>query len=92
MLPFEPSCLAQATAGQVMLRRRGQPGVVVIGLRPPTAASPVAEFPTGEDRDRWGAHAWLMGSAGALTGGPAAEGFTAINVFADATSRGARPA
>ena len=70
-LPAQPSCLAQAFAGQVMLRRRGRTGVVVIGLRP---------APAGID-GRWDAHAWLMGRQGALTGGPAAEGFTATTVF-----------
>ncbi len=66
-LPWTPSCLAQAAAGQIMLRRRGKPGVVVIGLRP-------AE---GE----WDAHAWLLGARGALTGGLDAEGFTPTTVF-----------
>lgn len=67
-LPRQPSCLAQAFAGQLMLRRRGSSGVVVIGLRPAGAG-------------RWEAHAWLLGRAGALAGGPAAEGFTATTVF-----------
>lgn len=67
LLPFDPTCLAEATAGQVMLRRRGHPGVVVIGLR--------------RGLDSWDAHAWLIGDEGALTGGPAARGFTATTVF-----------
>ena len=70
-LPFEPTCLAQATAGQIMLRVRHSAGVVVIGLRP---------NPDGQD-GRWDAHAWLLGRAGALTGGAAARGFTAATVF-----------
>ena len=70
-LPWHSTCLAEATAGQVMLRRRGEPGVVVIGLRPNE------ERPDG----RWIAHAWLLGAQGALTGGPAAAGFTATTVF-----------
>jgi hypothetical protein len=70
LLPGTPSCLAQATAGQVMLRCRHQAGVVVIGLRRP-------EDPTAE----WDAHAWLLGRSGALAGGPAASGFTATTVF-----------
>lgn len=69
LLPWDPTCLAQATAGQVMLRQRRQPGVVVIGLRRP------------ERPGRWDAHAWLLGRVGALTGGPAARGFTATTVF-----------
>lgn len=67
-LPWHSTCLAEATAGQVLLRQSGEPGVVVIGLR-------VTETPP------WDAHAWLLGKAGALTGGPAARGFTATTVF-----------
>lgn len=70
LLPGEPSCLACATAGQIMLRARGRAGVVVIGLRRPD--DPGAD---------WDAHAWLLGACGALTGGPAARGFTATTVF-----------
>ena len=69
-LPWSPTCLAEATAGQVMLRRRGGSGVVVIGLRKDP-----------EDPATWQAHAWLLGRRGALTGGPAATGFTATTVF-----------
>ena len=54
-----------------MLRRRGEPGVVVIGLRP-VQVDGVTD---------WQAHAWLLGRQGALTGGPAATGFTATTVF-----------
>jgi hypothetical protein len=80
MLPFNPTCLAQATAGQVMLRRRGEPGAVVIGLRP--MASPTEySRPNSRGTSDWKAHAWLMGSSGALTGGPAAAGFTASTAF-----------
>ncbi|MCW2791287.1 MAG: hypothetical protein JWO76_385 [Nocardioides sp.] len=69
-LPWEPTCLAEAFAGQVMLRRRHEPGAVVIGLRRPA-----------EPDQPWDAHAWLVGRLGALTGGPAARGFTATAVF-----------
>lgn len=67
-LPWHATCLAEATTGQVLLRQLRQSGVVVIGLR-------VTEAPP------WDAHAWLLGRAGALTGGPAARGFTATTVF-----------
>ncbi|MFZ8997759.1 MAG: lasso peptide biosynthesis B2 protein [Ilumatobacteraceae bacterium] len=71
ILPWEPSCLAQAATAQLLLRQRGAAGVVVIGLRP-----------SGETDDgSWSAHAWLLGGRGALTGGPAAAGFTATTVF-----------
>lgn len=67
-LSWEPTCLAQAAAGQLMLRRRGGAGVVVIGLRAQRGAP-------------WEAHAWLLGKCGALTGGRAADGFTAATVY-----------
>ncbi|TLU87956.1 MAG: lasso peptide biosynthesis B2 protein [Chlorobium sp.] len=70
-LPFKPTCLAQASAGQIMLRHRGRSGVVVIGLR----RNPVS---TGKN---WEAHAWLLGEFGAVTGGENAHEFTPTNVF-----------
>lgn len=83
-LPWTPTCLAEAATGQVLLRRRGSAGVVVIGLRPPdsgvNAATP-SETSTISHPPSWDAHAWLMGQRGALTGGPAARGFTATTVY-----------
>ena len=70
-LPYGPTCLAQASAGQIMLRHRGRSGVVVIGLRR-------GPLPTGRN---WEAHAWLLGEGGAITGGENAHGFTPTNVF-----------
>ena len=70
-LPFIPTCLAQASAGQVMLRHRGRSGVVVIGLR----LNPLS---AGKS---WEAHAWLIGKCGAITGGKNAPGFTPTNIF-----------
>lgn len=75
-LPWEPSCLAQATATQILLRRRHSGGVVVIGLRK-NVAPPLSEYSKVE----WMAHAWLLGLEGALSGGPAAEGFVATTLF-----------
>ncbi len=71
LVPWSPRCLAEATTAQMLLRQQGHPGVVVIGLRPPADGSATT----------WDAHAWLLGHAGALTGGPAAQGFTATTVF-----------
>ena len=71
ILPWTPSCLAEAATGQIMLGRRGEPGVVVVGLRRPDAAH----------SEGWDAHAWLIGMRGAITGGAAAAGFTATTVF-----------
>lgn len=72
-VPWSPTCLAQVAAGQALLRQARTSGVAVIGLRPSTA-------PATPDR-RWETHAWLLGRRGALTGGAAAEGFTATTVF-----------
>ncbi len=69
-LPYGPRCLDEATAAQLMLRRRHHPGVVVIGL----AAR-------GEPGQKRRAHAWLIGSTGTVTGGPAAQGFVAASCF-----------
>lgn len=70
-VPWKPKCLAEAAAGQLMLRQLGEPGVVVIGIRPGDDTSTAS----------WDAHAWLLGRHGALTGGYAAHGFTATTVF-----------
>jgi hypothetical protein len=67
-LPWSPSCLAEAGAGQVMLRRRHRAGVVVIGLRPGAGAGAPA-------------HAWLLGPSGPLLGAAASAGFTPVTVF-----------
>lgn len=71
-LPWTPSCLAEAATAQVLLRQAGASGVVVIGLRRPTDPQSDAA---------WDTHAWLLGREGALTGGPAAKGFTAATVY-----------
>lgn len=75
LVPWSPRCLVEATAGQVLLRQQGSAGIVVIGLRPPSDGQPR----TGGNP--WDAHAWLIGETGALSGGPAAKGFTATTVF-----------
>lgn len=71
--PWSVSCLAQAVAAQVMLRRVGEPGAVLIGLRRPAP---------GEPATPWPAHAWLRGREGPLTGGAAADGFVAATMYA----------
>lgn len=79
-LPWRSSCLAEATAAQVLLRRRGEPGAVVIGLRRPDQGTVPG----------WEAHAWLYGRSGAVTGGPAAAGFTATSLFSPVPDWSAR--
>jgi hypothetical protein len=69
-LPYDPRCLDSATAGQIMLRRRSRPGVVIIGLD--------SDGIRGQPR---GAHAWLVGKSGAVTGGAEAQDFAAVSCF-----------
>jgi hypothetical protein len=56
LLPWTPSCLAQAFAGQRILHAKGKPGAVVVGLRPESAVE-------------WPAHAWLIADGHIITGG-----------------------
>lgn len=56
LLPFTPSCLAQAFAGQRMLMSKDIPGTVTIGLR-------------REGTHNWPAHAWLHAGNRVITGG-----------------------
>ena len=53
IFPGNYTCLERASAGQFMLRLRGTPGAVVIGLK---------SNGNGEG------HAWLVGRTGVLTG------------------------
>lgn len=57
-LPGNYTCLERASAGQFMLRLRGIPGAVVIGLNPPGTK------PNGNGEG----HAWLVGKTGVVTG------------------------
>ncbi len=56
VLPWTPSCLAQAYAGQRILRSQGKHSAVVVGLRPEGSA-------------QWPAHAWLISGGEIITGG-----------------------
>ncbi len=56
LLPLAPSCLAQAFAGQRVLKSRNIPGIVIIGLRP-------------RKKTAWPAHAWLITEGTIVTGG-----------------------
>jgi hypothetical protein len=65
-LPYRPNCLERAAAAQIMLRRRGRAGTVVIGLAP------------GQG---WGAHAWLVGDTGVVVGEDEARAYFPASVF-----------
>lgn len=62
-LPGNYTCLEQASAGQFMLKLRGMPGAVVIGLKS-NGIMPDGIIPDGNGEG----HAWLVGKSGVLTG------------------------
>lgn len=67
-LPWRPVCLPRALAGSLMLRRRGIPSRLVLGVR--------------RDQDGLAAHAWLLTAAGAIVcGGRDAGRFVPIAAF-----------
>jgi len=70
LLPYTPSCLAQAGAGLALLRQEGEVGHVVIGL----------QKPAGEEKT-WPAHAWLVTESGILTGGTVVGDFVPTTLF-----------
>ncbi len=67
LVPWTPSCLAQAFAGQRILRSRKRPGAVVVGLRPESATE-------------WPAHAWLITDGQIITGGAISHQYFAASV------------
>jgi hypothetical protein len=69
-LPWDCLCLAQAMAGKAMLKRRGVPSTLYLGL----AKEPEAQLQ---------AHAWLRCGVRILTGRRGMAGFTVIATFAE---------
>jgi hypothetical protein len=67
------SCLAQAMAGKAMLKCRGVPSTLYLGL----AKSSEAQFQ---------AHAWLRCGGRILTGSQGMEEYTVIGTFAEENS------
>ncbi|MCP3939313.1 MAG: lasso peptide biosynthesis B2 protein [Actinomycetia bacterium] len=70
----EDTCLAQALAGRVMMRRRRLPSTVSFGVR--EAADGDLKF-----------HAWLVHDDWVLTGGGALRSFSVIATFYDDPKR-----
>jgi Transglutaminase-like superfamily len=67
--PWESACLVQAIAAKLMLKRRGIPSTLYLGV-------------TKED-NRLTAHAWLRSGPFVLTGGTGRQRFTVISTFAE---------
>jgi hypothetical protein len=76
ILPWSPSCLAQAFAGQRALHRRGHAGIVVIGLRPRR----------NTHERNWPVHAWLIAHGHILTGAESSDTYypASAHIFGDA--------
>ncbi len=68
-VPWDSRCLAQALAGTWMLRRRGIPTTLYLGVR----KEPGKDF---------SAHAWLRCGASIVTGAPGHRSFEVIACFA----------
>jgi hypothetical protein len=68
-VPWDSRCLAQALAATWMLRRRGIPTTLYLGVR----KEPGKDF---------SAHAWLRCGAGIITGAPGHRTFEVIACFA----------
>lgn len=63
-VPWRTSCLVQAVAGCLLLRRRGIAATIRLGVK--------------KDGGVLSAHAWLMVGGQVVLGGQAAEGFKAL--------------
>jgi hypothetical protein len=67
--PWESACLVQAIAAKLMLKRRGIPSTLHLGV--------------AKEDNRFMAHAWLRSGSCILTGGAGRERFTIISTFAE---------
>ena len=66
-LPWKPVCLPQALTAQWMLRRRGIPSTLYLGIDP---------------SDSYEAHAWVRAGRIIVTGGPRQNRFAVVSSFA----------
>ena len=74
-LPWDCRCMAQALAGKAMLRRRGLPSTLYLGVAKDEAADLCA-------------HAWLRCGDAVITGGEGADRFTVLSTFGDTRDGG----
>jgi hypothetical protein len=76
--PWESQCLVQAIAAKMMLRRRGVPSTLYLGV-------------TKDDATGLSAHAWVRSGDVVLTGAAGRERFTVIATFAETVERTGDP-
>lgn len=69
-LPWECTCLVQALAGNIMLKRRRLPHTLYLGV-------------ARESDQELSAHAWLRCGDVVVTGGAGRERFTVVSTFAE---------
>jgi len=74
-LPWECQCLVQAVAGKAMLRRRGIPSTLYLGV-------------AKDEEAHLCAHAWLRCGNVILTGREGANRFTVVSTFGDMHDEG----
>jgi hypothetical protein len=67
--PWESACLVQAIAAKLMLKRRGIPSTLHLGV--------------AKEDSRFMAHAWLRSGSFMLTGGAGRQRYTTISTFAE---------
>ena len=69
-LPWNSSCLVQAAAAKLLLRRRGIPSSICFGVRK-----------NGAQINQLGAHAWLMIDEDIVLGGDIADQYTQVSTL-----------
>lgn len=66
-LPWHSTCLVQAIAGMMMLKRRGESSTLYVGV--------------GRNNETFGAHAWLRSGEIIVTGGDEMDKFKVLSSF-----------
>jgi len=79
--PWISTCLCQALAGLVLLRQRGIPGTLYLGIAKDKNTTEKMTAPSWGAQS-WAAHAWLRCGENILTGASGHEQFTVIATFA----------
>jgi hypothetical protein len=73
-LPWHSTCLVQAIAGMMMLKRRGQESTLYLGIG-------------REQNEAFGAHAWLRSGDVVVTGADEKDNFKVLSSFMQPAGR-----